>query len=80
MHFKEKTKQCHKQGSSVDIINTLKKIIERQQGDEVWAIYGSGPYKLSNEYNKFSIDNLKWHSVTLEQRRNTCYSEITIRR
>ena len=55
IHFKEKTEQCHKLGSSEDAINTWKKIIERQQGKEVCAIYGSGPYKLSNEYNKFSI-------------------------
>ena len=66
MHFKEKTEKCHKLGSSIDVINTLKKIIDRQQDDEVRAIYGSGPYKLSREYDKFSIDNLKWHSMTLE--------------
>ena len=59
MHVKEKTEQCHKLESSVDVINALKKIIERQQHDEVRAIYGSGPYKLNNEYSKFSIDNLK---------------------
>ena len=59
MHFKEKTEQCHKLGSLIGIINTLKKIIDRQQDDEVRAIYGSGPYKLSREYGKFSIDNLK---------------------
>ena len=69
MHFKEKTEQCHKLESSVDVINASKKIIERQQHDEVRAIYGSGPYKLNNEYNKFSIDNLKWHSMTLEERK-----------
>ena len=73
MHFKEKPEQCHKLGSLVDVINTLKKIIERQQDGEVHAIYGSGSYKVNNEYNKFSIDNLKWHSMTLEERKkNTC--------
>ena len=55
MYFKEKTEQWNKLGSLVDVINTLKKIIERQQDDEVRAIYGSSPYKLSNEYN-----NLHW--------------------
>ena len=68
MHFKEKMEQCHKLGSSLEVINTSK-IIERQQDDQVRAIYGSGPYKLSNEYNKFSIDNVKWHSMTLEERK-----------
>ena len=69
MHFKEKTKQRHKLGLSVDIINTFKSIIERQQDHGVHTIYGSGPYKLSNEYNKFSIDNLKWYSMTLKERK-----------
>ena len=69
MHFKEKTEQCHKLGSSIDVVNTLKKIIDRQQGDEIRAIYGSGPYKLSRECDKFSIDNLKWHSMASEERK-----------
>ena len=69
MQFKEKTEQCHKLGSSVNVINTVKKIIKRQQDDEVRTVYGSGPYKLNNEYNKFSIDNLKWHLMTLEERK-----------
>ena len=71
MHFKEKTEQRHKLGSSADVISTLKKIIGREQDDEGRAIYSSGPYKLSNEYNKFSIDNLKWHSMTSEERKKT---------
>ena len=55
MHFKEKPEQRQKLESSLDVINTLEKIIERQQDDEVRAIYGSSPYKLSNEYNRFSM-------------------------
>ena len=43
--------------------------MKKQQDNEVRAIYGSGPYKLSNEYNKFWIGNLKWHSMTLEERK-----------
>ena len=66
MHFKEKPEQRQKLESSLDVINTLEKMIERQQDDEVRAIYGSGPYKLSNEYNRFLMDNLNWHSMTLE--------------
>ena len=73
LYFKEKTEKCHKLRSSIDVITALKKITKRQQDDEVCAIYGSGPYKLSNEYNKFSIDNLKWHLMILDEReKNTC--------
>ena len=69
MHFKEKTEQCHKLGSSIDVINTLKEIIDRQHDDKVRPIYGSDPYKLSREYDRFLIDNLKWHSMTSEERK-----------
>ena len=69
MHFKEKTEQCHKLGSLLGETNTLKKIIETQQDAEVRTIYGSGLYRLSNEYTKFSIDNLKWHSMILQERK-----------
>ena len=69
MHFKEKMEQCHKLGSLLDETSTLKKIIETQQDDEVCTIYGSGLYRLSNEYTKFSIDNLKWHSMILQEKK-----------
>ena len=59
MNFKEKTEQCHKLLSSADVIGTLRKIAERQQDDEICALYRNGSYKLSKEYCRFSLDSLK---------------------
>ena len=58
MNFKEKT----------GVIGTLRKIVERQQ-DEICALYGSRPYKLSKECCRFSVDTLKWHSMSSEERK-----------
>ena len=69
MHFKKKTEQCHKLLSLTDVIGTLRKIVERKQDDEIRALYGNGPYKLSKEYCRFSVDSLKWHSISSEKRK-----------
>ena len=55
--------------SSTDVIGTLRNIAERQQDDEIRALYGSGPYKSSKEYLRFSVDSLKWHSMSSEERK-----------
>ena len=59
MHFKEKTEQCHKLLSTTDATGTLRQIVEQQQEDEIHALCGSRPYKLSKEYCGFSVDSLK---------------------
>ena len=52
-----------------DEISTLKKLVDRQEDDEVRVIYGSGPYRLSAQYAKFQMDCVKWHSLDAEKRR-----------
>ena len=42
--------------------------MERQQDEEVRAIYRSGPYRLSDCYQKFEVDSVKWHSMDPEAR------------
>lgn len=68
-HFREKKEQSFKIGSLKEVKETLKRLVERQQDDEARAIYGSGPYTLSKEYSKFSIESTKWHSMTADRRR-----------
>ena len=41
----------------------MKTLIERQQNDEVRALYGSGPYHLSQSYKRFQVDSIRWHSM-----------------
>ena len=51
-----------------DVIKTFKSLVERQQDEEVRAIYRSGPYRLSDCYQKFEVDSVKWHSMDPEAR------------
>ena len=61
--------QSDKKGTVADIISTLKKLVDRQEDDEVRAVYGSRPYCLSAQYAKFQMDSVKWHSLDTEKRR-----------
>ena len=51
-----------------DVIKTFKSLVDRQQDDEVRAIYRSGPYRLNDRYKKFGVDSAKWHSTDPEAR------------
>ena len=42
--------------------------MEKQQDEEVRAIYRSSPYRLSDRYKKFEVDSVKWHSMDPEAR------------
>ena len=68
-HFQEKKEQCFKKGNINDVINTIKALVERQQADEIRALYGSGPYRLSKAFERFTVDSVKWHSYEPERRR-----------
>ena len=68
-HFHEKLEQSYKKGSLETVISTLQKLVERQEYNEIKAIYGSGPYSLSKQYSKFKIDSVKWHSMAGDYRR-----------
>ena len=61
--------QSYKKGTVADAISTLKKLVDRQEDDEVRVIYRSGPYHLSAQYAKFQTDSEKWHSLDAEKRR-----------
>ena len=54
-HFKEKKEQCFEEGNIKMVIETMKTLIERQEDDEVRAIYSSGPYRQSKEFKRFEM-------------------------
>ena len=68
-HFRETMEQSYKKRTVTDVISTLKKLVDRQEDDEVRAIYGSHPYRLSSHYTKFQMASVKWHSLDAEKRR-----------
>ena len=65
----EKMEQFYKKGTVADIISTLKKLVDRQEGEKVRAIYGWGPDHLSTQYAKLQMDVVKWHSLHAKKRR-----------
>ena len=67
--FCEKKEQLFKKGDLSDAVSTMKAIIERQQNEEIMALYGSGPYKLSKEFKRFEKESVVWHSMTEGDRR-----------
>ena len=46
----------------------LKSLVKRQEDHEVKAIYGSGPYRLSQPFKRFAIDSIKWHNMNPQKR------------
>ena len=46
-----------------EVIWTLQAIVKREQSDEIRAMYGCGPYRLSNAYKAFEVEAVKWHAV-----------------
>jgi len=67
--FSREKEQCFKVGTVEDVVFTLKSLVQRQQDDEIRALYGSGPYKLDKKYKRFSIDSIRWHSMSPEKRK-----------
>ena len=65
-HYLEKKEQSSRKGTVEDVIKTFKSLVERQQDEEVRAIYRSGPYRLSDRYKKFEVYSVKWHSIDPE--------------
>ena len=53
LHAKQKQSQNFKRETVTAAISNIQNIIQREQNDEIRAIYGAGNYVLSPEYKKF---------------------------
>ena len=51
-----------------EVILTSQAIVKQQQSDEIRAIYGCGPYRLSNAYKEFEVEAVKWHTMETKNR------------
>ena len=65
-HFVEKKKQSFSKLSVVDVIVSLEEMVNRQDQEEVRALYGAGSYEISKEYRRHS-----WSPQTREQHLST---------
>ena len=55
LHAKQKRNQNFKTETVAAEISNIQNIIQREQNDEIRAIYGAGNYVLSPEYKKFQV-------------------------
>ena len=60
-HFCEKNEQNFQRGDIWEVISTMKSLIERQENDEIKALYGSDPCHLSKQFEKFAVSSVQRH-------------------
>ena len=48
-------------------LSNIQKIIQREENDEIRALYGAGNYCLSPQYRKFQVASHVWHSWSKER-------------
>ena len=75
MHAKQKRNQNFKTETVPAAISNIPNVIQREQNDEIRAIYGAGNYVLSPEYKKFQGPSHRWHSWS-EQRKKDHISKF----
>ena len=68
MHFLEKLNQDFKKESIAIAIESLSQIAERQNLEEIRAIFLRGRYVLSQQYKQISVESSVWHSWSEERR------------
>ena len=51
-------------------MKTLEQVHNRQDTEEIRAIYGAEKYSLSTEFKKFAVDSAIWHSRSLTRKDN----------
>ena len=70
MHYVEKMKQAFEKLTILEVIDSLDRIITRQEEQEILAIYGAGSYVLAHPWkDKYVRDSAVWHSWSTERRK-----------
>ena len=68
IHATEKHYQNFKKESIEVALSNIQKIIQREESDEIRALYGASNYCLSPEYQKFQVASHVWHSWSEERK------------
>ena len=70
LHHVEKCIQGFKKEDVLQVIRNLKRLSDRQDAEEVRALYGAGSYVLSRQYSKFKVESSRWHSWNEDRRKD----------
>lgn len=74
-HAVEKCIQHYKKEDVLVVINNLQRLSDRQDAEEVRALYGAGNYRLAESYRKFLVKSSEWHNWS-EKRRHDHVSKF----
>ena len=58
----------------VQVISNLKRLCDRQDVEEMRALYGGGSYILAKPYQHFKVDTQTWHGWSEAKRRSYLHS------
>ena len=69
-HAVEKCIQNYKKGDILVVIKNLERLSDRQDTEEVRALYGAGSCTVNKPYKKFLVQSSEWHSWSDSRRRD----------
>ena len=69
-HAVEKCIQNYKKEDILVVIKSLERLSDRQDTEEVNALYGAGSYAVNEPYKKFLVQSSEWHSWSDSRRRD----------
>ena len=70
LHSVEKCIQEYTKEDVITVIQNLSKLCDRQDVEEIRALYGSGSYVLTQQYSKFKVDTKIWHGWSEKKRKD----------
>ena len=78
LHHVEKINQSFKKKIVKEAIWNIQKLSDRQDSEEVRAIYGAGSYVFSAAYKQFFVPSATWHNWTVERKKKTMSKSFEI--
>ena len=69
-HAVQKCLQNYKKEDVATVIRNLQRLSDRQDAEEVRALYGAGNFSIAEPYKRFSIQSNVWHSWDDKRRRD----------
>ena len=70
LHHVEKMNQNFEKKTVEEAIGNIQKLSDRQDSEEVRAIYGAGNYVLSAAYKQYFVPSATWHNWTVERKKD----------
>ena len=63
-------RQCFSKKSINEIIKSFESFYNRQDKEELRALYGAGSFSVATEYEKFKLDSAQWHRWLMKKKQD----------